>query len=238
MPPICQYVLPALCGVVLMLACRVAAAQAGAPQVPAMAERVAACVACHGAQGRAGPDGYYPRIAGKPEGYLYNQLRHFRDGQRRYPPMNYLLANLSDDYLRQMARHFAGQHPPSPTPVAANTSAAVLERGRLLAMQGAPERRLPACAACHGQALSGLQPAIPGLLGLPRDYISAQLGAWRNGARRAHAPDCMADVAQALTPDEINAVSTWLALQPSNAPLAPASTAPLPIRCGSVGATP
>ena len=33
-----------------------------------MAERTRACTACHGDQGRAGPDGYYPRLAGKPAG--------------------------------------------------------------------------------------------------------------------------------------------------------------------------
>ena len=42
-----------------------------------MAERTRACTACHGEQGRAGPDGYYPRLAGKPAGYLHNQLRNF-----------------------------------------------------------------------------------------------------------------------------------------------------------------
>ena len=31
-----------------------------------MAQRTLACTACHGEQGRAGPDGYYPRLAGKP----------------------------------------------------------------------------------------------------------------------------------------------------------------------------
>ena len=29
-----------------------------------------ACTGCHGAEGRAASDGYYPRIAGKPAGYL------------------------------------------------------------------------------------------------------------------------------------------------------------------------
>ncbi|MGN6660826.1 MAG: c-type cytochrome, partial [Achromobacter mucicolens] len=33
-------------------------------QPDTMAARVAACTACHGAQGRAGADGYYPRLAG------------------------------------------------------------------------------------------------------------------------------------------------------------------------------
>ena len=46
-----------------------------APRVEdTLAQRLQACTGCHGAQGRAASDGYYPRIAGKPAGYLYNQL--------------------------------------------------------------------------------------------------------------------------------------------------------------------
>ena len=52
-----------------------------------MAQRMLPCTVCHGAQGRVAPDGYYPRIAGKPAGYLYNQLLNFRDGRRHYGPM-------------------------------------------------------------------------------------------------------------------------------------------------------
>ena len=59
-----------------------------------MAERTAACTACHGTQGKAGPDGYYPRLAGKPAGYLYNQLRNFQEGRRHYTLMAGLLAPL------------------------------------------------------------------------------------------------------------------------------------------------
>ncbi len=40
--------------------------------------------------------------------------------------------------------------------------------------------------------MTGRAPFIPGLLGLPRDYLNAQLGAWRNGQRHASPPDCMA----------------------------------------------
>jgi cytochrome c553 len=65
-----------------------------------------------GGQGTLG--GYFPRIAGKPAGYLYNQLIAFRDGRRRYPPMNYLLDFLPDAYLQKMAEHFASLRPPFP----------------------------------------------------------------------------------------------------------------------------
>ena len=108
--------------------------------------------------------------------------------------------------------------------------------GQQLALRGDAARKVPACAACHGRALTGVQPAIPGLLGLPRDYLKGQLGAWANGQRRAHAPDCMADIARRLTPDDVSAVAAWLFTRPVPAPAHAASpaAAPPPLECGSV----
>jgi cytochrome c553 len=207
---------------------------------PAMAQRTQACTACHGAQGRAGPDGYYPRLAGKPAGYLYNQLRNFKEGRRHYTLMEGLLAPLSDDYLHDMAEYFASLSPPYPRPLPSSASPTELARGRTLALQGDAGLQLPACVQCHGLSLTGVMPATPGLLGLPRDYLNAQLGGWQTGQRRAHSPDCMAEVARKLSPQDANAVALWLAAQPvpdpSHAAAArPARTPgllPLPL-CGS-----
>ncbi len=210
---------------------------AAAPPPDKLAARAAPCMSCHGKQGKAASDGYYPRIAGKPAGYLYNQLRNFRDGRRRqYPLMVYMVQNLSDDYLRELADFFAQQQVPYPPPQTVDASGAVLERGRMLATHGDPARHIPACVACHGSALTGVAPAIPGLLGLPRDYINAQFGAWRDGLRHAMAPDCMAQITQKLSVADISAVSAWLATQPVPADAAPATVpaAPLPLACGSV----
>jgi cytochrome c553 len=169
-----------------------AAAAPAAPFEDTMAQRTLACTACHGKQGRAGPDGYYPRIAGKPAGYLYNQLLNFRDGQRHYGLMARLLDPLSDAYLLEIAQYFSALEIPYAPPGRAAADAGTLQRGRTIAMQGDASKDLPACAKCHGQALTGVAPDTPGLLGLPRDYLNSQLGAWRTGQRRAHAPDCMA----------------------------------------------
>jgi len=200
-----------------------------------MQARVAACTACHGAQGRAGNDGYYPRLAGKPQAYLYQQLLHFRDGARRYGPMTHLLAGLPDDYLNEMAAWFASQQVPYPPPVRSSAPAAQLAHGRMLATVGDAARGLPACTACHGASLSGALPAIPGLLGLPQDYLASQLGSWQAGLRHSRAPDCMAQVAQALTPADLAAVATWLSAQPVREPYAPmaAGELTLPVQCGS-----
>jgi len=212
-----------------------------APRPPfedTMAQRMQACTACHGAQGRAAPDGYYPRIAGKPAGYLYNQLLNFRDGRRHYRMMAQMVDPLTDSYLWEIAQHFAALDLPydAPAPVAA--SPADLARGQRLAQQGDASLRVPACASCHGAQLTGMLPATPGLLGLPRDYLNSQLGAWRTGQRRAHAPDCMAQVALQLTQTDVSAVSGWLATQvvPPHAKPAAAPTQALPVACGAAAA--
>jgi len=232
-PPRLRVFLPLLAAL-LPLAMPGAARADGPLRPDTMAARVAACTACHGEQGRAGADGYYPRLAGKPAEYLYHQLLNFRDGRRQYRPMAHLLAGLPDAYLREIAAYFSGQHAPYPPPARAEAAAAVLEAGRALALEGDRARGLPACVSCHGAELGGMLPAIPGLLGLPRDYIGSQVGAWKNGLRRAAPPDCMADVAARLTPADIAALAAWLSSRPVPASYAPqpAGAAQLPAECG------
>jgi cytochrome c553 len=200
-----------------------------------MAQRMLACSACHGKEGRAGPDGYYPRIAGKPAGYLYNQLLNFRDGRRHYGLMARLLVPLSDAYLLEIAEHFAALDLPYPPPSPASLPEAVLQRGQALALRGDAAAQIPSCASCHGPALTGVMPNTPGLLGLPRHYLNAQLGAWRTGQRRAHAPDCMAQIARQLAPEDLTALTAWLAAQPvpTVAKAVAALPAPPSIACGS-----
>jgi cytochrome c553 len=216
-----------------------AAGAVAAPTVPdTLAQRLAACTACHApkdAQGVVGADRYAPRISGKPAGYLYNQLLNFREGRRQYPLMVWMVERLPDAYLREIAGYFASQHLPYPAPAAPGAPAATLERGRQLATRGDPALKVPACIACHGQRLTGVAPAIPGLAGLPRDYINAQFGAWRNKDRRASAPDCMALIAARLSLADVSAVSGWLAAQPvpADASPAPSISRPLPLACGS-----
>ena len=208
--------------------------RAGAKFEDTLAQRVLPCATCHGKEGRAAPDGYYPRIAGKPAGYLLNQLRNFRDGRRHYGLMAGMVEPLSDTYLQEIASHFAGLELPYPAPKAAQLGRAELLRGENLVRQGDATRQLPACTACHGSRLTGVLPHVPGLIGLPRDYLNSQLGAWKTGQRRAHAPDCMAQVVRRLGDEDISAITGWLAAQsvPADARPAPAPA----VRPDSLGA--
>ena len=215
-----------------------ATAQA-APFEDSMAQRTLACTGCHGAQGRAAPDGYYPRLAGKPAGYLYNQLVNFREGRRHYGLMTQLIAPLSNAYLMEIAQYFSDLDLPYPVPTPARQDTQLLARGKQLVQTGDAARQVAACVQCHGTAMTGVAPNVPGLLGLPRDYLNAQLGAWKTGKRRAHGPDCMQAVVARLSDDDINAVSSYLAAQALPANTKPARSAPVlgngqnAINCGS-----
>ena len=197
--------------------------------------RVQGCVTCHGQSGQGTNNGYFPRIAGKPAGYLYNQLIAFRDGTREYPPMNYLVAYLPDAYLREMAAHFAKQRPPLEAKDTALADAAMLDRGRTIATAGDSRLGIPACVACHGARLTGMEPGIPGLVGLRAAYINAQLTRWRVGSRHAAEPDCMKRIVSRLSESDIAAVAGWLARQDAPADLSPESSnlVRMPLTCGS-----
>lgn len=228
----------------ITIAAMLATATAHAQSQPAlsheaMTERVQACISCHGKEGRTINEEYLPRIAGKPAGYLFNQLLNFRDGRRNNAVMTHLLQPLSDAYLREIATYFSTLELPYPAPDAAKASVDALRHGETLVLRGDPARKLPACSACHGAPLTGVAPAIPGLLGLPSAYLSAQLGAWRADQRRAQTPDCMGEMAKSLSPDDVNAVTAWLASQPVPSNSKPtvsiaALPAQLPLRCGGV----
>jgi len=226
----------------MLLAAGPGAREALAQPAPdaSLAPRMQACTPCHGKEGRATPEGYFPRIAGKPAGYLFNQLVNFRDGRRENAAMADLVAHLNDAYLREIAAHFAALDLPyaTPAPLRAATpeTRALLARGEALVRQGDASRGVPACTACHGERLTGALPAWPGLVGLPRDYLLGQLGAWRTGQRRAAAPDCMGTLARRLDAADIEAVTLWLATQAPGADMKPAaasSLAPPPLECGS-----
>jgi cytochrome c553 len=204
-------------------------------EVDSMEARVQGCVTCHGQSGQGTNNGYFPRIAGKPAGYLYNQLVAFRDGTRRYAPMNYLVAYLPDTYLREIAEYFAKQRPPFAPKEQAQGDVALVARGQTLTESGDAAKNVPACVACHGKGLTGMEPGIPGLVGLRQAYIVAQLTRWRVGERHATEPDCMKRIASRLNENDIAAVATWLSLQEAPKDPSPESSnlVRMPFACGS-----
>ena len=67
------------------------------------------------------------------------------------------------------------------------------------------------CANCHGpngQAVTGS--AVPGLAGMPRDYMLRQLAAFRDGSRPA---TVMHQIAKGYTQAQLDQIAGWFAAQ-------------------------
>ncbi len=141
--------------------------------------------------------------------------------------MRRLLLPLSERYLFEIAEYFSALELPYTQPAQTVKDPTRFARARRLIVDGDPALGIPGCSDCHGERLTGIEPGVPGLLGLPRDYINAQLGAWRNRQRQAGSPDCMAQIAEKLTLGDVSALSTWLSSQPLPADTRPAAAMPI-----------
>ena len=66
----------------------------------------AACMACHNPAVQGDPT--WPHIAGQKQPYLAEQLHAFKSGKRKNAIMAPLVANLSDEDIAALSKHFAG----------------------------------------------------------------------------------------------------------------------------------
>lgn len=73
---------------------------------------------------------------------------------------------------------------------------------------GAGRTKAQACAVCHGPLGLSTQPDAPNLAGQPAIYVSAQLRAYRSGARKH---EVMSVMAKPLTDDDIAQLAAWFA---------------------------
>ncbi|AMM87358.1 c-type cytochrome (plasmid) [Martelella lutilitoris] len=92
----------------------------------------------------------------------------------------------------------------------------LLELGRGIALEGIASRKLPACQSCHGAAGRSRNPYYPYLSGLPEWYLSEHLHLWKEGTRGGtQYTHVMAEIAENMTQEQIQAVSAWYATQAS-----------------------
>lgn len=88
----------------LALATAANVAQAG--DAAAGKAKAATCAGCHGAAGiSAVPT--YPNLAGQKEAYLAKQLKAFKDGSRKDPTMNAMVAALNDADIANLSAYFS-----------------------------------------------------------------------------------------------------------------------------------
>jgi cytochrome c553 len=188
--------------------------------LPAEGVRSAAienCIRCHGDDETPPVSDLVPSLNGRSGPYLLRSLAEYRDGYRESGYMAPIAHGMSDAEMAELAAYYSGLPPARRPEVEANPAA--IERGRELAMNGDPERDVPACNSCH----VGMNPQFPLIMGQTADYLSAQLQLWQRGGRRSSSFGAiMAVVGARMTDEQIRDVSAYYASLP------PIPGAPLP----------
>jgi len=161
------------------------------------------CAACHTADGSRGLP-TFPILQGQQADYIVKQLTEFKSGKRDNAVMKPMATMLSDDDMRNVAAFYASK---SAKP-GQSKNPATLELGKKIWRGGIADKQVAACAGCHGPAGAGVPSQYARLGGQHAEYVSAQLGLFRSGARANSAQ--MTLVAAKLSDAEIAAVSDYV----------------------------
>lgn len=156
------------------------------------------CTACHGEQGIPQLK-TTPVIWGQNEGYFYLQLRDFKSGARKNELMSPVAATLEKADMLALAAYFSKlkwpnlQQPQAPQAVAAKALTASASVG---------------CPGCHLAHYQG-DGTTARLAGQQHDYLIKTMTDFRD-KKRGNNPG-MSDLMKATSPDDIAALSQYLA---------------------------
>jgi cytochrome c553 len=123
--------------------------------------------------------------------------------------MQPLAADLQPEDMRHLADYYAGLTLPREEPKITNT--VLIESGRKLALEGAPNIGVPPCVRCHANPNA----TYPRLDGQHAAYMAGHLRLWK--MRVSPATDVaaiMAPITQRLSEQQIDAVSAYFATRP------------------------
>jgi cytochrome c553 len=162
------------------------------------------CGACHTADGSRGSPAN-PILQGQHPEYLVKQLQEFKSGKRKNAVMAGFASTLSEDDMRHVAAFYAGKQA---KPGAAKNKDTI-RLGERIWRGGLADKGVPACAACHGPAGSGIPAQYPRLGGQHAEYTESQMLGFRSGSRANNAQ--MMTIASKLNDLEIKAVSDYIA---------------------------
>jgi len=170
--------------------------------VEAGQQKSAVCIACHGPDGNsANPE--WPSLAGQHAGFLVEQLKAFKEGERQNALMSPMAIGLSEQDMQDLAAYYEAQQP-----AAREADPQYVEAGRQLYMGGDTSRGITACAACHGPTGQGNPMArYPVIAGQHATYTALSL---RNYASGERPNQIMQDIAGRLSDEDIQALSNFL----------------------------
>jgi cytochrome c553 len=163
------------------------------------------CAACHGVDGNSLIPAN-PSLAGQHPQYIMKQLNNFKSGERKNPVMSGMVANLSDDDMKNLAAYYASQAPRG----GSAKDATLVAGGRKVYRGGNTATAVAACAGCHSPNGAGIPAQYPRLAGQPTEYTIAQLKSFRSGDRANDPNNIMRTIAARMTDREIDAVAEYI----------------------------
>jgi cytochrome c553 len=179
---------------------------AAAKPDPAKGQTIATnvCGACHTADGSRGAPAN-PIIQGQHPEYLVKQLAEFKAGKRTNPVMQGFASTLSEADMKNVAAFYASKQAKPGFAKSKDT----VSLGEKIYRGGIADRKVPACAGCHGPTGAGIPSQYPRLGGQHADYTEAQLKAFRENTRKNNLQ--MTGVAAKMNDKEIKAVADYIA---------------------------
>jgi cytochrome c553 len=172
-----------------------------AADVAAGKEKAKACVACHGDNGVSAMP-VIPSLAGQQDQFIQWQLVFFRSGRRSNPAMAPLVADLSDEDVRNLGAYFASL-PYNTKTATEKPDAELAKKGKVIAVQHR-------CASCHMDTYRGSR-AAPAVADQREDYLVKALTDYRSASRPSVGVAAMTEAAAGLKDDDIAAISHYLA---------------------------
>lgn len=182
-----------------------------------MSRGILSCASCHGAEGNSTIPAN-PNLAAQPHEYIVKQLKDFkaegdkpatRTGPDGAASIMTMFANQMNDEDMANVAYYLAQQPLDPEVAATATNEATMERGQKIWRGGLPERKVAACAACHGANGAGIPGTYPRIAGQFPDYIAEQMRLFRSGHRNNE--PMMHDIADRMSDSDIAAVSDYAA---------------------------
>ena len=177
-----------------------------APVADAPEVVTARCARCHGADGLGRGRGAFPRLAAQKPDYLRASLEAYAKGERSSGIMQPIAVALEPADLDAVVSWYAGRARPPPIGSAHGD-------GEAIAKNGIPERRIPACAECHGPDEKKTHPQYPRLFGQYPEYLELQLELFGSQARGGgkYAKLMRAVTAHGIEPEQMRAVASYYA---------------------------
>jgi cytochrome c553 len=170
------------------------------------AAKAAVCSACHGPNGHS-INPLWPNLAGQHASYTFEQVKAIQKGDKRAnPTMQPLVANLSDEDIRDIAAYYATQ-----TEAGLEADPSYWKSGEKIYRGGVAQRNIPACVACHGPIGRGNAPGkYPALRAQHAQYTLKQLHDYKSGERKTGPGGIMQTIAGRLSEEEMRDLASYI----------------------------